>query len=60
MMADTKYYIEYGFINDYGEERMDDIGKTIGFTAYEAIKIADDLKYTDVCTVLWTEIKELK
>lgn len=57
---ERKYYIEYCFINDYGDECIDDLGKSYGFTVQEAIQMADDLKYTDVCTVIWTEIKELE
>lgn len=57
---ERKYYVEYCYVNDYGEKIIDDLGKSYGFTVQEAIQIADDLKYTDVCTVLWTEIKEMK
>lgn len=59
-MEDKKYYIEYCFINDYGDEKIDTLGKTLGFTVEEAVQMAVDLRLTEVCTVIWTEIKELK
>ena len=58
---DGRWYVIFGFINDQGEEKEDDLGKISGgFTFDEALHIVQDLNKTEVCMVTWADIKELQ